>query len=85
MGDLPCPKCGTAPSAVKDVRRTAFCGHPSLRRHRLCPCGHRWTTYEVDGERLQKIRNSGDELISANSRLMHIAKLARPPGTQEPR
>ncbi len=42
---MQCPKCGSDVSQVKNSRPTQH----GIRRRRICPKGHRYTTYETTG------------------------------------
>ncbi len=48
---MPCPKCDSANSIVKDSRPTMIgTGHAAIRRRRACgKCTYRWTTFETIG------------------------------------
>ena len=55
MSSFPCPKCG-ADTKVVDSRPTH---EHRLRRRRACvliPCGHRFTTYEVEASVLEQAK-----------------------------
>ncbi len=42
-----CPSCNSLKTEVLETRRVD--GGMAIRRSRLCPCGHRFATYEIDG------------------------------------
>jgi transcriptional regulator NrdR family protein len=43
---FPCPACGNLNTGVKDSRLSGKLGLAAIRRRRVCPCGHRFTTME---------------------------------------
>jgi hypothetical protein len=84
-----CPKC-RHPSLVLDNRPSRY----SVRRRRKCAkekCGHRWTTYEIDGETgamfesfeklahdtKRRLRTLESELVHTNTFLQQMVRAIR--------
>ncbi len=42
-----CEKCGSRQTGTTDTRAAAY---GCTRRRRVCQCGHKFTTYEVDAK-----------------------------------
>lgn len=64
-----CPECNKLGESVIDSRVAA--DKKSIRRRRVCPSGHRWTTYEVREE---------DMLVLAIGSVKARAKIERAVG-----
>lgn len=64
MSFFPCPECGGDKTAVRNTRYRI--DGSAMRRRRICPCGYRFTTYEMqidfeDDEERYAI--TGDQLL----------------------
>lgn len=69
-----CRKCGKRTTRTTDSRPS---GGFETRRRRVCTCGNRFTTYEIDAETyglLQNIREGRlqSQLISALTAIQHV-------------
>lgn len=52
---MDCPKCGSGNGYVMDSRRA---GGTVKRRRRCLDCGHRYSTMEVDAEKLRELERT---------------------------
>lgn len=56
-GGVDCPKCGAFGSGVQDSRPAILGGtiHAVKRRRQCEPCGHRFTTFEIPAEIIERL------------------------------
>lgn len=66
-GGFACPTCGESGTAVTDSRPTE--AHGGVRRRRVCRCGARFTTIEVE-------MVTGGTLVGHSRRMAALAKMA---------
>ena len=68
MSYFPCPECGLGKSRVIDSRVSYEDAGAMKRRRRLCPIGHRFTTYEMISP-VQSYQKLHDELMNLTDRI----------------
>ena len=54
---IPCPECLRTATRVVDSRPSYERGSVTRRRE-CCTCGYRWTTYEIDADRLELLEEN---------------------------
>lgn len=68
----PCPNCHTRDNFVKDSRPSG----KTIRRRRECPCGHRFTTYEITEAEIATMRAWRAKAIAASLTLRELSDLS---------
>lgn len=66
-----CPSCGAGLNYVSDSRISEMPGSVTVRRRRICGCGHRFTTFELTAVQVHAIEQAAlSDLMGALSNII---------------
>ncbi len=61
---LVCPLCQSSNTGVKDSRPSVVANIFTIRRRRVCQCGHSFSTFEIPAEKIDSMESQARRAVA---------------------